>query len=292
MCRDQKRWFLYVDFMTTPIKKIAVPLDPSKFAKAATIRACEIARAHDASLTGMTVLDSPGIRTHLQPTEPYMPMVIEEGIREFINDAQQQIAEIRQQFASTCDELKAEHIEPQFEGLPASVILDASALHDLIVIGLRTFFHFETTLKPGSSLTQLLKRTVTPVLAVPVEEPDRPFQRALITYDGSMNAARTLREFVAFAEPFDFEITVATAETDERMALWLLEEASGYLRAHGVEKFDSLHLNEPTIPEYILDEYDLIAAGIHSGRFFRDRLVGSLTTNMIERCDTALFLSH
>ena len=278
--------------MKTAIQKIMVPLDPSDYAKAATIRACLVAKSHDASLTGTTVLDSPGIRAHMAPVDPYIPVVIEDSIREFVDHAKEQIATMRKEFASTCDEHKVEHTEPKMEGVPASQIIEASALHDLVVIGLRTFFHFETSLKPGDSLASILRRTVTPILAVPAENPEKPFSRALIAYDGSMNASRTLREFVAFAAPYDFAITVIIADPDERQSLWHLEEATSYLRAHGIENFETQHFNDKKIPDHILDEYDLIAAGIHSGRFFKDRLVGSLTNKLIERGDKTLFLSH
>ncbi|MDF1815086.1 MAG: universal stress protein [Verrucomicrobiales bacterium] len=160
------------------------------------------------------------------------------------------------------------------------------------VIGLRTFFHFETSLKAGNSLSSLLKRTVTPILGVPANDADKPFKRALIAYDGSMNSARTLREFVAFAKPYEFSITIATADLDARHALWHLEEAAGYFRAHGVEDFDTRHIKEKSIPDYIVDEYDLIVAGIHSGRLVKDRFVGSFTNRLIDRDDKTLFLSH
>ena len=92
--------------------------------------------------------------------------------------------------------------------------------------------------------------------------------------------------------PWAVSVTVMTADPNERQALWHLEEAASYLRAHDFQNFETKHLNEKTIPDYILDEYDLIAAGIHSGRFFKDRIIGSLANKLIERDDQTLFLSH
>jgi nucleotide-binding universal stress UspA family protein len=278
--------------MKMSIQKIMVPLDPSEYAKAATIRACKIAKIHGASLTGLTVLDTPGIRADQSPVDPYIRELIEEGVRHALVDARKQIAEVRENFVQTCDREGVTHVDPQLEGVPASTILDAAGLHDLIVIGLRTFFHFETTTKPGDSLSKLLRRTATPILAVPLESPGEPFEQILICYDGSLNSARTIREFVGFAAPFNWKITLLTAEKDEKQALWLLDEASSYLRAHGIEKLETIHSKQSAVPDEVLEDADLIVAGIHSRRFLADRFVGSLTNKLIERNDTALFLSH
>ena len=130
-----------------------------------------------------------------------------------------------------------EHLDSTLEGVPAPLVLDAAKLHDLIIVGQRTFFNHSVSPNSGSSLSELLNRTVTPILAVPRKEAESPLFRALVAYDGSMNAARTLRDFIGFAAPFDFDITIMIADPDEQKVEWILEEASNYLRAHAVENY-------------------------------------------------------
>jgi len=84
----------------------------------------------------------------------------------------------------TCEAQHVAHMEDEFAGVPASVITETAALYDLVVMGLRTFYHFETRENDGDSLERILDRTASPVLAVPAD-PGAAFQRVLIAYDGS-----------------------------------------------------------------------------------------------------------
>tara|TARA_R110002096_G_scaffold164099_11_gene331821 strand:- start:10875 stop:11711 length:837 start_codon:yes stop_codon:yes gene_type:complete len=278
--------------MKTPIQRILVPLDPSEYAKAATLRACQSAQLHQARVTGLTVLDVPGIRTEIAPADPVLWEFVEKGIQSGIEDAREKIGKIQGFFSDTCREFEVEHEDFSIEGVPSRLLLDASALHDLVVIGVRTLFHFETRNRPGNSLAKLLGRTATPILAVPLSTNESFYKKVVITYDGSMNAARTLRDFASFAAPFDFEITVVSAEDDSLHGEYLLHDASSYLHAHGFEQFDTVHVKKRSIPSNLLRDADLIVAGIHSKKFFKDQVIGSLTHHLIDRGDTALFLSH
>ena len=278
--------------MKTQIQRIMVPLDPSEYTAAATARACEIAKTHDATLTGLAVLDSPGIHSKVAPADTYHWPLVQDIILEGVADAREQIGVARERFNQACAERGVQHAASQLEGVPADVIHDASGLYDLVVMGLRTYYHFETRDEPGDSLAKLLGRTATPILAVPKNTPSSPFLHALVAYDGSISSSRTLREFAAFAAPFDFQITVLTATEDLRQAQMLLHEASTYLADHGIEKVEVVHSKEKNVTDDMLGDADLIVAGIHSKRFMKDRFVGSLTNRLIESEDRALFLSH
>ena len=122
-----------------------------------------------------------------------------------------------------------------------------------------------------------------------------PSLKAVIAWDGSFSAGRAFRDFVGFAAPYDLEITVLTAGLDPQQGEVLLREAGSYLEASGVTKFDTVYAETTSVGE-IHDEYladaDVIAAGIHARRFFKDLFVGSFTNRLIEIADTTLFLSH
>ncbi|MFT5467049.1 MAG: nucleotide-binding universal stress UspA family protein [Verrucomicrobiales bacterium] len=278
--------------MKTQIQRILVPLDPSEYTDAATARACEVAKPHQATLTGLAVLDSPGIRGSVAPSDTLHWPLVQDTILGAEAHARERIAAAREKFDRTCVEQGVKHAASQLEGVPAEVIHDASGLYDLVVMGLRTFFHFETRDEPGDSLDKLLGQTATPILAVPKDRPASPFLHALVAYDGSMNASRALKEFAAFAAPFDFQITVLTATEDDRQAEMLLHEAIAYLADHGIDNVETKRSKQKAVTIDTLGDADLVVAGIHSKRFFKDRFVGSLTTELIERHDRALFLSH
>lgn len=281
--------------MKQSIKRILTPLDVSAFSEAATRRACEIAGRHGAEITGLAVLDSPGIRSAIAPADVSHWPLVQDTMLRATEDAQERIRASRKHFADHCEAVGLKHFESELEGVPADKILEASVLYDLVVIGLRTFFHFETQDGPGDSLAEVLGRTVTPVLAVPEADNAEPFRRAVVTWDGSFSAGRAFRDFVNFAAPYDMEITVLTAGSDDRQSAMLLAEAKAFLTAHEVPKFDLVH-TELTEVDQIHDLYfseaDLVVAGIHAKKFFKDLFVGSFTNRLIETGDTALFLSH
>ncbi|MEM7015523.1 MAG: universal stress protein [Verrucomicrobiota bacterium] len=278
--------------MKTQIRRILVPLDSSEYTDAATIRACEIAKAHDADLTGLSVLDSPQIRSSVAPADTFHWPVVQDTIHEAMENARQDIQANRDKFDNVCVAKGVRHSTPKLEGAPAQVIYDVSALYDLVVMGLRTFFHFDLHTDEGESLSRLLDQTVTPVLAVPKGEPTASFNEVLVLYDGSKAAAKTLRDFAAFAAPSDFQVTVLTATEDDRQAEMLLHEACACLTSHGIENVHTKRSNQKEVTSDTLSDFDLVVLGIHSKRLLRDRFVGSLAKRLIDDNDRALFLSH
>ncbi len=278
--------------MKTSIKRVLVPLDPSPYTEAATARACEVAKSHQAQISGLAVLDSPGIRSLVAPADVYYWPLVRDAVMEVTEHARSEIEKVEKRFAEACQVRGANHVETDMEGVPADLILEASGLYDLTVIGLRTFFHFETRETPGDSLAKILRRTVTPILAVPKEDTGQAFQHAMVAYDGSLNSARALREFAQFAKPMDLTVTLVSAHDDPRIAQSLLDDAGAYFNAHDLPGFFTRTVQAAHLKPTDLEEADLVVAGIHSGRFFKDLMVGSFTKAMIEKGDTALFLSH
>jgi len=280
--------------MNSAIQRILVPLDPSEYTEAATLRACEIARTHYAQIEGLVVLDTPEIRSHVAPVEISHWPTVADVINDALEDAEETITECRKTFAQVCEQQRVAHEESEMEGVPATRILETSALFDLVVMGLRTHFHFETRGDHGDSLTRILDRTVAPVLAVPKDQRD-PFKKVVIAYDGSFGASRALRDFVGSARPYDFEITLFSADSDPHQAEALVRRAAAFLHAHSFKNVKTATSEKSpmvALEEDHLDSADLVVAGIHSRKFLRDAFVGSFTNKLIELGTTAVFLSH
>ena len=92
------------------------------------------------------------------------------------------------------------------EGVPVDLILDTATLFDLVVVGLRTFFHFETRQGDGELLSKILGSATTPILAVPYKP--REMKKVMIAFDGfgllplvvcAVGAAVTPVQFESFA---------------------------------------------------------------------------------------------
>ena len=276
------------------VKRILVPLDSSNFSKAATQAACLVAKEHDATVAGVAVLDSPEIRSSIIPAVgPYYPMMLD-AVQQKIKHADQVLHDSMERFATSCTEAGVEHRETEYEGIPAIKLLESSIFYDVVVAGLETHFHFETRGGEPESIEKLLTHTATPVLAVP-ESGLSSLKNVVVAFDGSFGASRALRDFIVLGAPFEPNVTVITAGLEPEKSDFLLSNAGRLLRSHGFSSVELVASEEDigdAIPDALRDASDLIVAGIHSKHRIKDIFVGSFTSNLIKRGDTALFLSH
>jgi nucleotide-binding universal stress UspA family protein len=276
----------------SPIQKILVPLDLSPFAKTATETACAIAEKHQAVVEGLVVLDLPEIIGLDLPFHAWMrPEALELSQQRTI-DAKQRITDALKKFSETCEQKEVAHIEAQAQGVPADCLLDAASFHDLVVLGLQTFFHFQTSDEKGDSLEKVLRAPTAPVLALPQTD-QAEWQKVLIVFDGSPNASRALKEFARFAQPYDFAITILNSNEDQEQGHDCVNSAESYLRSHGLTNIQNIVTDRDirdVIEQDCIGNYDLIVAGIHSRRFVLDAFIGSLTRMLIKDGSTPLFL--
>lgn len=283
-----------LSLMKDTIKRILVPIDPTIYAQAATESACHIARLHGSQVSGVAVLDSKEIRSSLVPAVgPYYPGVMETVIKKK-NHAEQILKDCLQRFEETCEKMRVAHLETEYEGIPAQKLLESAIFHDLIVVGVKTSFHFETRKESIEGFDCLLDRTIIPILAVPAKGFEKP-ESVLVTFDGSLGSAQALHDFATFVQPYDCKIKIVVAGKKQEEADFLLKNASAFLRSHGIRNLETEAVNGEiydVVDQELAGVVNLIVAGIHSKKFFKDQFVGSFTKSMFERGDTALFLSH
>ncbi|MDF1812784.1 MAG: universal stress protein [Verrucomicrobiales bacterium] len=276
------------------LKRILVPIDPTIYAQAATETACQIAKVHGAKVSGIAVLDSAEIRSSLVPAVgPYYPGVMSEVVA-MTHHADHILKESLERFASTCESSGVDHLETEYEGIPARKLLESAIFYDLIVVGLKTAFHFETRNESFEALDSLLDRTITPILGVPAGGLEEPL-RVLVTIDGSTGSARALHDFVQFAQPYDCEVKVIVADKAESESGFLIKNSVDYLKAHGFSKVSAESFDKDilmAVEAEIDSGANLVVAGIHSKKRLKDIFVGSFTRSLINRGDVAMFLSH
>jgi len=220
-------------------------------------------------------------------------MLIEE-VRRKTEHANTILKDCEERFARTCSQMRVAHLESEYEGIPAQKLLESAIFYDLVVVGLRTSFHFETRDGALEPLSEILDRTITPVLAVPAKGLEKP-ENVIIAFDGSLGSARAMHDFVRFAQPYSPSIKIVVAEKEKSQSDFLFRNATAFLRAHGFEKVTTEAIDGPIIPAMeagAASGVDLIVAGIHSKKVLHDLFVGSFTRSLIQRGDVALFLSH
>ena len=278
---------------SSSIQNILVPLDLSPFTDAATANACAIARQHCALVEGLVVLDLPEIAG---VDLPYHAWMLPEALKlseELTIDAKKRISDAAMRLAAACEAQHIPHREAEFQGVHANCILEAAAFHDIVVMGLRTFFHFETRAEAGDSLAKVLHAPTAPVLAVPKHD-DGNWKNVAIAFDGSPHACRALKDFARFAQPYSFDVTVLMSADDKERAQASLNSAAAYLRSHGVKDIKTVVDNRgisTVIEEDFLETTDLIVAGIHARKHIKNLFVGSVTQRLIDHGHRPLFLS-
>ena len=197
-------------------------------------------------------------------------------------------------FAETCEKQGVPHDECEYQGVPANCILKAANYYDLVVMGLRTFFHFETQSDAGDSLEKVLDRAVVPVLAVP-KHGGGSFKKVLVAYDGSPQATRALRALASFEPVGDLDITVLMSDKDPDRSKFYLDHAAAFLRAHRFGDVKTVATKRDIgdlIDEDYIDQVDLVVAGVHSRHAIKDFFVGSLARQLIDYGHTAVLLGQ
>lgn len=276
------------------IRRILAPLDPSDYTKSALQYALYIAkRQGNTEITGTAVLDIKGIEKSIGPVPAGATYWAEHLEKHKLEEAKIRIERLLNIFRNSCLKEHVPYRTDETQGNPAKQILFESIFYDLLIIGLRTFYHFETQLDSGDSLDKILSHTITPILAVPKKY--APIKKVLIAFDGSPLAAKALQRFTHLARPGDFEFLILISDDDMEKANYYLNQAKAYLNAYQIRNIRTEWTAE-NIKEVIRDQYldwaDLIVLGAHARSYIKDIFVGSLTKYLIEKAEKPLFIGQ
>jgi nucleotide-binding universal stress UspA family protein len=281
------------------IRRILTPLDPSPYSESALTMACAVAKVYDAEVTGMVILDIPGIEDSIGPVPIGGIHLAEKLEKEKKEEAKQRIEKLIEKFKAKCHQEGVRHREAERQGSPSAQILNESIYYDLVMIGLRTYFHFETSEKYGSSLDKLLKESVTPLYGIPEklpfsEKPDRKI-RILVAFDGSPLSARAMQRFAHLISPDLYEITLLNSSEDKDSGEMLLSRAEEYLNSHYITNIQKVWTSDSII-NIIKDKYydlmDGFVVGAHSREGIFDFLVGSLTKYLVKNAKKVVFIGQ
>ena len=269
------------------LKRILIPLDPSPYAQAALNWGCYAAKITGAQITGLAVLDLPGIEKSVGSVPVggihYALHLVEKKEQE----ALEHIQVLLDNFKQKCEEAGVEYKLAERQGSPSTQIIHDSIYYDLVVLGLRTCYHFECIHKQGESAEHIMDHTITPILVVPdrFEEPTGELD-ALIAFDGSPPSARAMQRFAQLVRTAEFKVTILMSHADMDFAKQELNQAEDYLRAHDFNKIETVWTPQNIVDEIrknYLDDTNLIVLGAHSKKGLADFMVGSLSKSMIRQ---------
>jgi nucleotide-binding universal stress UspA family protein len=280
----------------TMVKRILVGLGGTPFTAVAIQRGVELAKLHDAQLTGVSIVDVKRL-TNVGPVPlgggPAARDLRRQRLRVTLERVEEAIAELQAACGAAgvrCDVLRE-------QGDPFELMLSSSRYHDLTIFGLRSVFEYgvlgETEYDPGDVLTRLITGGVRPIVAVSAHY--WPIHRVLIAYSGSVESAKTMRRFVQLKLWPNVTLQIVSLQHPEEKARTLLADAAEYCRAHGFEpevKYLPGSPKEQLLSEADSWQADLIVMGSGARSLLLRRLFGDTALHVIRNADRPLFLAQ
>src|SRR3989339_1399143 len=194
------------------IKRILLPLDPTPFTECAAEFAVSIAKIYNAEVTGLVILDIPGIESTLGPLPLGGGFFAKELEHTKIDAAKVHINNLLKHYKKIFEDEGIKFIESNAQGSPSQRIGELANYHDIVITGLRNNFHFESDDKIENTLSDVLAHCITPIIGVPDKMSKfftgRDIFKVFIAYNGSMSSARAMQRFSQTEIPKPTEINI------------------------------------------------------------------------------------
>ena len=278
-------------------KIIVVGLDGSDYSKAALRLANYRAKHYDGEVIGVAVLDRETIEKYEKGAPAGAIHYAEKAVEHLLKDASQKLDKYVDEFEAACKSDGVKYKVVHANGKPDESLIEEGKTADLIVVGLRTFYHFETSTKSGETLKRLLQASVCPVFAVP-KDYETP-QNAIIAYDGSPQSAKAMRKYVTLSQnlPFTKRIILVYANdkplNEEQDAM--LKRAENYINAYGMEVERNVQKGNPNEVIYKVAKDkapSIVIMGAYGHNGLGELFFGSTARRVIDDGTIPLFVYH
>ncbi len=180
-------------------------------------------------------------------------------------------------------------------GPPVEQIVEASQRFDVIVLGQKTHFRFDSPDEPDDTLSEVVKHGPRPVVAVPRSR--AAGGAVVVAYDGSLQASRALFALVATGLAAMGTVHVVAVGEHREILKRRAESAIDFLDAHAIGAEPHLAVTERPAGAVILEEARRLGAGLlvlgaYGQPRLREFVFGSVTRQLLEESPVPLFLFH
>jgi nucleotide-binding universal stress UspA family protein len=276
-------------------RRIVVGLDGSPYSASALDLALRRAQFYRATVIGVAVIDQPAIEHLAIGAPPGVLQLSHESLSVVFVNAKKRAETLIAAFRALCTKAGVEHEDIIHSGPPSEGLLDEGRTADLIITGLRTYFHYPGEDDSSETLSALLRHPVCPVLAVP-ETPQLP-QNVILAYDGSVGAVRAMHAYVHVTPtlPKDITVTLFCVAKEYEKHKFHLEKAAVFLRAHGLQPQIVIRSGQPAaaireIAHELQPSLVILGAPVYRG--LGERLFGSVTRAIIDDGAIPIFVFH
>jgi len=278
------------------LRRILIPLDSSPYSQAALKWGCYTAKRLDAELTGLAVLDIPGIERSVGSVPAGGIYFAQHLVEKREDEALGHVEKLLKDFEEKCKQDGIKYRIAKRQGNPSDEIIHSSIYHDLVVLGLRNCYHFECEQKANDSVEKVLDNMVTPVLAVPDRfEVPQGKVNALIAFNASLPSSRAMHRFAQLVRTAEFKVKLLMSDPDMDYAQSCLAQAEEYLRAHDFDDIEKVWTPQ-NIYEEIRDQHladaNLIVIGAHLKKGITDFMVNSLMKHLLREENKYLLIGQ
>lgn len=260
-------------------RSILIALKPGISNEAGCREAFDLARRARLRVTGMAVIDT----SSLTSAED-VPTLLHEA-RQAANAT---VRAFLQQGRAAGVECEAHAPEAELR----VAIVTAAQRADLLIVGHRAG---KDLLPSPGSLQHILQHCPRPALVVPAAAPRT--NRALIAYDGSLQAARAVQAFASSGLYQDHRVHVLSIQEDPAVAKDVASLSADYLRSYGMEVERHCETPHDPLGEQILAAVervhpDLLVMGAYGEAALHEFFFGSATRAVLSAITIPVLLAH
>jgi nucleotide-binding universal stress UspA family protein len=214
------------------IKRILVALSGTPYTASAIQHALQLARTHDASVTGVTAFDTERL-SDVGPIPIGGGSAAHHLAEHRITLTAERIEEVIVEFEQKAKDAGVDVSVHRETGDALDELASLWRYHDLTVFGLRGLFEYGVVHNPDDLIIKMMTRGVRPIITV--AEQHRTIGRVLIAYNGSMESAKAMKRYMQMQLWPGAHVKVACFGFDDDKAGPLLADAEAYCAAHGVK---------------------------------------------------------
>lgn len=274
------------------IRRILLALGNEFYADNVIRRGIDLAKRHNAEITGLTVLDLEYWRGRWGSVVTASEVLRRMEGRPW-EAARRRPDAIAAHFTQACQLANIRHSTIHPESDPLRRLVDEARHHDLLVFGLRGFFDQAIVSDPEATIAWLIRHDVSPILAVASEY--REIQRVMIAYSGSAQSADAMKRYVQLRPWPDAAVTIVTFERNTTAADDLLDAARDYCHAHDI-KVELLRglgsARAELLPTAEKHGADIIVLADSFRSLLLHSVIGDVTRDIVRHADRPLFLTH
>lgn len=276
------------------LKSILVAVDGSEYTEPVMNYAIQFAKAFDAKLRIVTVVDIRifewSVYLGVDGFAPVLPS------SEYLSESRQLLQEKAEKVLEKCIQLassdNANHSAEMIEGSPREIINQKSHVVDLVMLGSRgEFAKWGSNTIMGATMEAISRECIKPLFITPKEF--RPIQKILVPYDGSLNANRALPYAGYLASNFEGEIIILTVDKNLDLARSVSDEGKKYFDSYNVIIKTELRNGNPD--EEILnfadqEGVDSIVMGAYGHSRMKEAILGSITERVMRNTKVPILL--